>query len=678
MDFDISKLDASDCDAVDGLMKANSATLGFLPREALLSYLNRGGALGSKRPNGQLVAYMLFAPRRNGIVRIAHLCVSEDFNGRGLARRFVERLAKDSRVQGIDALDLHCRRDYAAHQMWPQLGFVSPDEKRGRGQSDTTLNYWRKTLKAAAQPDIFFDDPETQGTEVVIDTQVLFDFDKPDDDESAATSKALRSDFLVDAITIKVTDEMLVDIDRDRDELRRRKYKQKALELLHRHSEGEAFEQIRMALEGILPANSPSEKSDVNHLAKTAALNVAYFVTRDGNLLNASDSILKATGVNVVSPTQLILEITAALPETATSERVMGDQMQWRRLTSDDRSRVEAPAFLRKGERKHEFASELDANLSAPTEFDCQVLDFKRDIVAVRVMSSADDGHLIRIHLGRITHRPHPLILDSYFIMSFILKAVSDGYDAVTIDAQAITENLRPYLEDFGFMDLDGSFVRFCFSEVMSRYEVLARAEALQPRAADRLAGLSPVQLEGMISPVCIREAQQAYVLVPVRPGYAINIVDFGMSASELFGGKESLLLRWDNVYYRSAKQHRKLSPPGRILWYITGKNGRIVSVSHLDSVEIGEARKLFKKHRKRGTLEWRDVVGIAGGDPAGEVMALTFSNTIPLRREVTLDEARGVFSGYAKPLPLQSPLRLTAALFQDLFKLGFPERAST
>ena len=678
LDFDICRLDASDCDAVDGLMKANSGTLGFLPREALLGYLGSGGALGAKRGDGQLAAYTLFAPRRNGIVRIAHLCVSKAFNGQGLAKRLVDRLVEDSRRQGLDALDLHCRRDYPANAMWPKLKFIPLGRKPGRGSTGKTLVYWRRTLKSSAQADFIYGDSETQGIEVVIDSVVLFDFDKPDDDESALTSKALLSDFLVGAINIRVTDETLVEINRDDDISRQERSRQRALSLVHQHSDSEALEQISEALKNVLPVNSQNDESDINQLAKTAALNVAYFVTRDSDLLKASDSIFETTGVQVVSPTQLILEINAASPGTATSEHVLGDQMQWRRLSSDDRAHVEAPAFLRKGERKYEFARELDAYLAAPADVDCQVLDFIGDIAAVRVMSRTDEARVLRIHLGRVTHRSHPPILDAYFIMSFILKAVSDGFDAVTVGARAVTENLRPYLDDFGFIDLDGSFTRFCFSEVMSRDEALARVEALQPRAVDGLARLSPVQLEGMISPVCIREAQQAYLLVPVRPGYAINIVDFGMSASELFGGQESLLLRWDNVYYRSAKQHRKLAPPGRILWYVTGKNGRIVSVSHLDGVEIGEARELFKKHRKRGTLEWSDVVGIADGDPAGEVMALMFSNTIPLRREVTLDEARGVFSRHGKALPLQSPLRLQAGLFQDLFKLGFPERAST
>ena len=678
MEFDIFRLDVSDCDAVDSLMKANRATLGFLPREALLDHLKKGWVFGAKGRDGELVAYILFAPRRSGVVRIAHLCVSKAFTGQNLAKRLVDRLIEDSRWEDLDALDLHCRRDYPANAMWPKLKFIPLGEKLGRGSSGKTLTYWRRTLKSSAQADFIYGDSETQGIEVVIDSVVLFDFDKSDADESAMTSKALLSDYLIDAINIRVTDETLVEINRDDDVPRRDRSRQRALALLHQHPDGEAFEQIHKALEGILPANTPNQKSDINQLAKTAVLNVAYFITRDAELLSASESILEETGVSVVSPTQLVLEVNESLLGSARSEHVLGDQVRWRRLSSDDLAHVEGQAFLKKGERKHQFARVLEAHLSEPTSVDCQVLDFMDEIVGVRVLSRTSDERMLRLHLGRVTHKSHPPVLDSYFIMSLVLKAVGEGYEAVIVEAGAVTEMLRPYLDDFGFVGLNGSFVRFCFTDIVDRKEALARIKALQPEAAVSLAGRTPIQLERLCSPVCIPEVQQTYLLVPVHAGYAINIVDLEMSASDLFGGKENLLLRWDNVYFRSASQHRKLAPPGRILWYVTGKSGRIVGVSNLDGVEIDEVRKLFKKHHKRGTLEWFDVLERAHGDPSGEVMALTFSNTIPLRREISLDEARGVFRQHGKKLHPQSPLRLSAMLFQDLFKLGFPPRTST
>ena len=138
-DFDIRTLGAGDVDAVDRLMKANSATLGFLPREALRDYLEKGRVLGAKRGDGSLAAYILFANRRMD-VRVAHLCVDRKLRGKGLARKLMERLATDARYRGLLSLELHCRRDFQAHAVWQKLGFIPWGEKPGRASSRTTLN----------------------------------------------------------------------------------------------------------------------------------------------------------------------------------------------------------------------------------------------------------------------------------------------------------------------------------------------------------------------------------------------------------------------------------------------------------------------------------------------------------------------------------------------------------
>ena len=128
-DFDIRRLDAGDVDAVDRLRKANGATLGFLPRVALLAYLQKGWVLGAeecsdgKCSDGSLAAYILFA-NRTGDVRIGHVCVCRELRGKGLARKLMERLAMDSRNQRLLSLELHCRRDFDANAMWEKLGFI--------------------------------------------------------------------------------------------------------------------------------------------------------------------------------------------------------------------------------------------------------------------------------------------------------------------------------------------------------------------------------------------------------------------------------------------------------------------------------------------------------------------------------------------------------------------------
>ena len=62
MAITISKLDSGDVPAVDRLMKLYSETLGFLPEVALREHVERGGCLGAKGEDGQLIGYLLYAP----------------------------------------------------------------------------------------------------------------------------------------------------------------------------------------------------------------------------------------------------------------------------------------------------------------------------------------------------------------------------------------------------------------------------------------------------------------------------------------------------------------------------------------------------------------------------------------------------------------------------------------
>ena len=307
-DFDIHRLDAGDVDAVDRLRKANGATLGFMPREALLGHLQRGWVLGAKCGDGALAAYILFANRRRD-VRVAHVCVCRELRGKGLAKKLMERLATDSRNQGLLALELHCRRDFDANAMWGNLGFIPWGEKPGRARSGTTLTLWRRELAQSDQMEFVFDGAGHGEVDVVMDAQVLFDLETPDHDALSAPSKALLSDFLADELNLKITDETLVEIDRDDDDERRNRSRQVALRFPQVPYHDQSYRQIKSALSRVLLTTSENDLSDIQQLAKAAASDAAYFATRDKKLLGQSEVIDDLTGLRVRRPARIIVEI---------------------------------------------------------------------------------------------------------------------------------------------------------------------------------------------------------------------------------------------------------------------------------------------------------------------------------------------------------------------------------
>ena len=128
-----STLGPDDVSAVDGLMKRNSQTLGFLPTEALNDYLRRGRVIGAKDEGDRLIAYLLYAPRQSSF-RIVQLCVSQESRGQGIARKLLEELRGTATTQS--AMTLNCRRDFSAHQMWPKLGFVAVERNQDGPKHD--------------------------------------------------------------------------------------------------------------------------------------------------------------------------------------------------------------------------------------------------------------------------------------------------------------------------------------------------------------------------------------------------------------------------------------------------------------------------------------------------------------------------------------------------------------
>ena len=675
-DFDIRRLDTGDVDAVDRLRKANSTTLGFLPREALLAHLKKGWVLGAKCGDGSLAAYILFANRRRD-VRVAHVCVCRELRGKGLARKLMERIATDSRNQGLLALELHCRRDFDANAMWGNLGFIPWGEKPGRARSGTILTLWRRELSQSDQMKLVFDGAGHGEIDVVMDAQVLFDLETPDDDAPAAPSKALLSDFLADELSLKITDETLVEIDRDDDDERRNRSRQAALRLPQVSYDDQSFRQIKSALDKVLPTTSDNDLSDIQQLAKAAASDATYFATRDKKLLHRSKVIDGLTGLQVRPPARIIVEIYDRMAGVRETERISGPDVNWRPLSTSELQSFESPMFLREGERKHHFEQKLDVHLSNPQSSMCDVLRFTGATVAVRVLS-VDEGKVLNVHLARVTHRAHDRLVEPYFVMALVLKAVRTGAKVIVIDGDEVSNRLARHYRDFGFVEHGGSLVRFCIPGVLRREEVLRRMESLRSGSSSVFVSMEAGELERRCSPLCLADFDPSFLIIPIRPGYAVNIVDFMQSAGDLFGGDPSRLLRPDNVYYRSAGTFKSLKPPASILWYVSGDRV-IVGSSHLDGIEIGPAKDIFKKYQKRGTLDRRAVVEIAKGDPEGEVMAISFSDTHPFPTRISLDEVKKVYSDFGNGTQF-SPISMravSAEIFHELFKRGHGDTSS-
>lgn len=671
-DIKITTLTPADVHAVDQLMKESSDTLGFLPLTVLQLHLDSGTILGAMTSDNSLAAYLLYASYRERF-RVIHLCVSEQFRGQGLARQLIDELVARATTQHI--VTLHCRNDFPAHNMWPSLGFIPESEKPGRSRQGLPLTYWSRTLSQGDQLALFRANISEDTVDLVIDAQVFFDFSEPQNDLTLP-SHALLNDSLIDALSIWHTDELLLEISRNSDPEAREQARRRASSFLRLKHDPLLFDTHLEALRTILPYRTNQERSDVRHLAMTAASDVMNFVSRDNRILRNADKIRELTGVRVLDPTQLLLEVhQRSADKPSAPDRIGGPGVEWRPLNSADRSELPWSHFLHPNERLSQLRTHVDA-LIANTRNSVEVLWAEDRPLALRILEDKADGTTI-IHLVRVS-TSHQNYLGRDFVAQFVLidavkRSVRMRRHLVQFSADAFPLDLVTDLENMGFRKSNNTYSRFSFTGYLERDKLLEVISELQPDLTATYTPMDDDALQRACSPV-ITSDNQKFVMIPIRPAYARSLVDRQQSAALLFGDAPHLLMSWSNVYYRKAYHQNLLRPPAKILWYASSPQKEIVAISDLQDVAIDTPRELLRRFSRYGTLEWSHLFTMANGDTQARLMALIFTGTLELNHRVPLSDVWNVFDKHGLGRSLQGPRLLPFAPLRDLLELGYPE----
>lgn len=671
-DVSITTLTPADVLAVDQLRKENSDTLGFLPLAVLQSHVDSGTILGAMTGDNRLAAYLLYAsyPER---FRIVHLCVSEQFRGHRLARRLIDELVAKATTQRI--LTLHCRNDFPAHHMWPALSFIPESEKPGRSREGHLLTHWRRTLTRSDQLSLFRARTSEDTFDLVIDAQVFFDFSEPHNDLTLP-SHALLNDSLIDTITIWHTDELLREINRNLEPEAREQARRRASGFLRLEHDPLLFDTHVEGLRTILPYRTDQEKSDVHHLAMTAASDVKIFVSRDGRLLKNAGEIQELTGVRVLTPTQLLLEVQQrSTSEPPLPDRIGGPSVEWRPFSSADRAQFPWNQFLHSNERNSQLRTRVDA-LVADTKNSVEILWAEDKPLALRILEDQANSttviHLVRVSTSRQNY------LERGFVAQFVLidslkRSLRMRRHLVQFSADAFPLGLVTDLGSMGFTKAGDTYSRFSFTRFLEREQLLKMIDALQSDSTTSYTSMDEYDLQRSCSPAVTGD-HQTFLMLPIKPAYARNLVDRQQAASLLFGNDSHLLMSWSNVYYRKAYHQKLIRPPAKILWYASSPQKELVAISDLQAVAIDTPRELLRRFSRYGTLEWSHLFEMVGGDTQEKLMALIFTGTFELNNRIPLADVWNVFSKHGLGQSIQGPRRLPFAAFCDFLELGYPE----
>ena len=509
--------------------------------------------------------------------------------------------------------------------------------------------------------------------DVIIDAQVFFDLSNPDSGESER-SRALLSDFLVDSLNLWTTDELLNEIDRNDDPDQRRAERARMQQFPHVTYAQHLVDDFYSRLSNLLPDRTDSQVSDIRHLAKAASSDVNVFVTRDRYLLGKAKEIEDLTNLRVLSPTQVIIELHELLDgQSYRPDRVSGLRLGWHRFTARDHASLPVESFLNEKEGQRQLRAVLDRYLERPNEYQCELLKAEDNDVAIRIIPITPKG-AVTVPLARVARTADRSLFGRFLISDTIAKAVDKNQDMVEFELSGLTPSLVSDLMEMGFKRCGDTFAKFCFARCLDREDAVHKITTLSPQLGASYDAMSDLELERYCAPVSLN-ADQNYFLIPIRPGYAISLIDGPQASRDMFGGDHSVLLRWENVYYRKAATSRKiLKAPGRILWYVSTSQKQIVAVSHLDEVVVDTPKELLRKFKKFGVLGWEELYEMCAGDTSMTLMALRFSHTFVFRRRIPLNKVQAVYREDESGLTVQSPTSMPASRFQKLFKLGFPD----
>ena len=671
-DVRITTLTLSDVDAVDRLMKENSDTLGFLPLVVLQSHASSGTILGAMTGDNRLAGYLLYASYRERF-RIIHLSVAEQFRRQGLARRLMDELVATATTQRI--LTLRCRNDFPAHEMWPKLEFVPEVEKPGRSRQGLPLTHWSRTLALGDQLALFRANISEDTVDLVVDAQVFFDFSDPHN-ELTSPSHALLNDSLVDIINIWHTDELLQEIRRNPDAADREQARIRAGAFYRLTHDPLLFDAHRDTLRAVLPYRTEQERSDVHHLAMVASSDVRIFVSRDERLLKNAGHIRALTGIRVLNPTQILLEVhQRSVNESPSPDRIGGPGVEWRPFSPGELAQFPWDRFLDPKERVSQLRTRVEA-LIVDTKNSVEVLWAGGDPLAFRVLEEQANGTTM-IHLVRVSTSQQNY-LERGFIAQFVLidslkRSLRMRRRLVQFSGDAFPLGLVTDLAGMGFTKTGDVYGRFLFTRFLERERLLELIRELQPDLAASYTSMDNDALQRSCSPVVTGDHQELF-LIPIKPAFARNLMDRQQAAALLFSDASHLLMSWSNVYYRKVFHHKMLRPPAKILWYVSAPQQELVAVSDLQGVEIDTPRELLRRFSRYGALEWSHLFEMANGDTQAELMALIFTGTFELNRRVPLTEVWDVFNRHGLGRSVQGPRRLPLATFRELLELGYPE----
>lgn len=634
--------------------------LGFLPEGAFADFARRGWILLAKTAANAVVGYAAYRMTQNAECHLVHLCVDPDCRNEGIGTKLLTELKR--RTSSLYRVILRCRRDYKLEPFWQANGFSPIGEVPGRANFGTILTVW----EYVHHPRLFAFQKRHDVEHVVVDINVVIAAHF----ENNLECQALFSDVSASRYVYCISKYSFAEANSSQDAQQRRR------------TRGVLAGYERVELCGDMDILSKVKEivgqrnNDANQIASSIYSGAKCFITLDAKLYQKRDAIFNIFGLNIVTPTEFIVNFDSSLGGkyyspafTPFSNIVLAD---FDCIHEDDLFE----RYANSGERKADFRSRLACATKVDEGYYCKNIVSRN--TEIGVCSGVIERDALVINLFRIKKElPHRNTITVHVVENIVRHAMALGVARIKCVDASDARDIESLLLEAGFIPVGDQLVKILAKGLLRDDEADRILLQYTDRSILAIGDSDAVRLdvEKYLWPAKLASLSLPVYVIPIKPGWAQKLLTPNGFHHLLFDDTVAME-QCHRVYYRSAKGIN-IKSPARIVWYVTsGKGGQpgkfVVGVSLLTSVVVDSAKKLFKEYKRLGVYEWKDLRAHFS-DEDDAVMALQFSRTEIFPKRIMLKDFQSIVKANdGKELLTVAPSTISHASYQDVYRIGF------
>lgn len=663
-------------DDVKALGRKNSSTLGFMPEGGFEDHA-RNKCIIIAHDGGTLVGYLMFrvVPRFSR-VSIVHLCVNENYRGKGISIELLNAL-KNKYEKHYRGISLSCRTDFNhAVSIWRSFGFVPVKKIRSRSFDVNYLNKWWYDFH---QPNLFTE-AATYKVKALLDMNIIVKLRDINSKQSVTPNedpRGLLADWLIDETELCFAPEVYNEIDRDKNQARATSTRKFLSSFTQIDVKVEEQKGVVRELEKIITGKSENDISDRKQIASCIVSQIPYFITYDDGILNSKEEIEKQYQIQIYNPQEFIIHIDQLIHgEEYIPRQLKGvSSNSVSKLTADDIAYCINKFWMQKEKENKQNFSALISNLINRKNGNIYLMKRNGLIIAIYGISEQED--LIDIELLRIAAKD---ICNSLFfqIISEILKKNRKSNEfKIVFKEKYINNEQKDILRKFGFIEDGDTHVKFVYNRIVSKDAVTDIIRQSYPDVTIWHDNSILFEIEKKLFPLKILGLNIPTYIIPIRQYWAGQLFDISIASEDLFGANPEKLWSFENVYYRHTKPITEKFP-ARILWYVSGKGDSfyhkqsIVASSYLTEVMTGKPKTLFRLNSRYGIYEWKHIYELCDENINTDIRALKFCHTEVFEYPINYDKIQEVLiSNGRKKNTFASPVEINEAIYFKLYQLG-------